>query len=99
MRRGYGAQPIPQVDVVVGSSCSVPLQLMVETASRWSAVVHGGRLMAHPEGAEPFIAHLVPFEAVPVAAPSSAGPLGPGLFPQTAGDPCSCGSPGGICRG
>ena len=99
MRRGYGAQPIPQVDVVVGSSCSVPLQMMVETASRWPAVVHGGRLMAHPEGAEPFIAHPVPCEAVPVAAPSSAGPLGPGLFPQMRGKPCLCGSPGGTCPG
>ena len=55
--------------------------------------------MVHPEGAEPFIAQPVPFETVPVPAPSSAGPLGPGLFPQSGGEPRSCGSPGGTCRG
>src|SRR5262245_15098054 len=53
--------------------------------------------MEHPEGAKPFIAHPVPFDAVPVAAPSPAGPLGPGLFPQMGGEPYSYGSSGGTC--
>jgi hypothetical protein len=55
--------------------------------------------MEHPEGAKPSIAHPVPLDAVPVAAPSPAVPLGSGLFPQMGGEPCPCSSPGGTCHG
>src|SRR5512132_365166 len=55
--------------------------------------------MEHPEGAKPSIMHPGSCDAAPVAAPSLAGPLGAGLFPQIGDEPCPCSSPGGTCHG